>query len=118
MATTFKAATHPAPAGNYGVTMERTLHALRCNGWTVAVHNDYSQNGDRYSFWLFTHPCGLYVKGEGLNDHAALTECAMQARRYEGQTSAIYAPEKYNMAMFLADCHHRHVMRKKRKTRR
>lgn len=46
--------------------LEDMLHQLRQDGWMVAVHNDYMQNGQRHTFWLFTHPdLGWFVKGEG-----------------------------------------------------
>jgi hypothetical protein len=48
------------------------LRAMRGRGWRVAVHNDYSMGGEAYTFWLFTHPNGSYVKGEGKSDLEAL----------------------------------------------
>lgn len=45
---------------------------LRAAGWSVAVHNDYKQNGQTYTFWLVTHPDGRYLKGEGTTDAEAL----------------------------------------------
>lgn len=60
----------------------RTLTEMRQNGWTVAVHNDYSINGSQRTFWLLTHvPSGLFVKGEGETDEVAVLECARQARQ-------------------------------------
>lgn len=56
------------------------LRALRTNGWSVAVHNDYYVNtipeprGFR-TFWLLTHREGFYVKGEGASDLLALRQC-------------------------------------------
>ena len=44
---------------------------LRALGWTVAVHNDYRQNGFAHTFWLLTKG-GRCVKGEGLKDAHAL----------------------------------------------
>jgi hypothetical protein len=48
------------------------LYALRASGWTVAAHNDYRLNGKSYTFWLFTHPNGTWIKGEGATDEEAL----------------------------------------------
>lgn len=45
----------------------------------VAVHNDYVLNGRRFTFWIFTHPSGRYVKGEGSTDAEALWQCRLQA---------------------------------------
>lgn len=50
------------------------------NNWSVAVHNDYRQNGGKYTFWLFTHPSGRWVKGEGGTDEAAIADAAAHAR--------------------------------------
>jgi hypothetical protein len=47
---------------------------LRAAGWTVAVHNDYWQHGELYTFWLLTHPSGRWLKGEGLSDAEALNQ--------------------------------------------
>ena len=41
----------------------------------MAVHNDYKLNGLPMTFWLFTHPNGRWVKGEGLTDEQALAIC-------------------------------------------
>jgi hypothetical protein len=57
------------------------LADLRSAGWSVAVHNDYRLNGAAMTFWLLTHPAGLWVKGEGATDAAALEACAEQARK-------------------------------------
>ena len=51
------------------------LTRLRALGWSVAVHNDYKLNGLPMTFWLFTHPNGRWVKGEGLTDEQALAIC-------------------------------------------
>jgi len=48
------------------------LRVMRACGWAVAVHNDYRQNGEQFTFWLFTHPDGRYVKGEGRTDAEAI----------------------------------------------
>jgi hypothetical protein len=47
----------------------RQLHA---GGWRVAVHNDYRQDGAEMTFWLFTHPTGRWIKGEGASDLEAV----------------------------------------------
>lgn len=52
-----------------------TLNWLRSRGWMVAVHNDYRQDGRDHTFWLFTHPSGRWVKGEGDTDELALAQC-------------------------------------------
>jgi len=57
---------------------------LRAKGLTVAVHNDYRQDGESYTFWLMAFPDPkdaathryrqrvLSLKGEGKNDAEAL----------------------------------------------
>lgn len=47
---------------------------LRAMGWSVAVHNDYRQDGKPRTFWLLTHPSGQWLKGEGETDREALDE--------------------------------------------
>jgi len=44
---------------------------IRAKGWMVAVHNDYRQDGELYTFWLFTKG-DRAVKGEGRTDTEAL----------------------------------------------
>lgn len=61
--------------------MEALLCTLRLNNWSVAIHNDYFIGGVRMTFWLLTHPSGLFVKGEGTTDEDALRECDKQARK-------------------------------------
>lgn len=53
------------------------LATLRSKGWSVAVHNDYRLDGVSYTFWLFTHPSGRWVKGEGSTDEEALAQCLL-----------------------------------------
>ena len=48
------------------------LRALRAGRWTVAVHNDFRLNDEPYTFWLFTHPDGRWIKGEGTSDLVAV----------------------------------------------
>jgi hypothetical protein len=57
------------------------LRALRSDGWIVAVHNDYRLNGEAHTFWLFTHPSGRWLKGEGRTDGIALRSCVVQASK-------------------------------------
>lgn len=56
------------------VTALGGLARLRGNGWMVAVHNDYRLNGETFTFWLFTHPDGRWIKGEGRTDEQALEQ--------------------------------------------
>lgn len=46
---------------------------IRAKGWMVAIHNDYRQNGELCTFWLFTQG-NRAVKGEGATDAVALNE--------------------------------------------
>lgn len=50
------------------------LRQLRAWGNMVAVHNDYRQNGERFTFWLFVTPDGRAIKGEGKTDEEALNQ--------------------------------------------
>ena len=67
----------------FGDTIEMSafgmLACLREGGWDVAVHNDFHQHGKHLTFWLFTHPCGLWAKGEGESDAVALRNAVAQA---------------------------------------
>lgn len=67
--------------------LSEILSTLRAAGWRVAVHNDYSLNGVDMTFWLLTHPCGIYVKGEGRTDNEALFECERQCRQKIGMAA-------------------------------
>lgn len=50
------------------------LARLRKLGWEVAIHNDYRIEGERFTFWLFTHNhSGKFIKGEGKGDLEALS---------------------------------------------
>lgn len=60
-------------------TFEEKLAELRVRGWRVAVHNDYQQNGQPMTFWLFTHADGYWVKGEGATDDIALEQAIRAA---------------------------------------
>jgi hypothetical protein len=55
------------------------IDQLRAQGWTVAVHNDYRLDGRAHTFWLLTHPSGIWVKGEGATDAEALQQCVEAA---------------------------------------
>lgn len=55
---------------------------LREAGWSVAVHNDYRLNGEAHTFWLWTHPDGRWIKGEGRNDADALSQCLAVMRAH------------------------------------
>lgn len=62
--------------------MEDLLKQMRDAGWRVAVHNDYEQGGEFFTFWLFTHPSGLWVKGEACSDTEAIAKAALEAREH------------------------------------
>ena len=49
-----------------------TLAQLRGEGWNVAAHNDYRLRGENWTFYLMTHPTGIWAKGEGRTDAEAL----------------------------------------------
>jgi hypothetical protein len=75
--------TEPAPRSIADEFMERDLEArgmsellrlLRREGWRVAVHNDYEQNGQLFTFWLLTYGSWC-VKGEAATDYEALRIC-------------------------------------------
>ena len=53
---------------------------LRAQGWRVAVHNDYRQNGRLFTFWLLTMG-DRCVKGEGETDAEALDAIREQLGR-------------------------------------
>jgi hypothetical protein len=55
---------------------------LRAAGWSVAVHNDYRQDGKRYTFWLMVKD-GRALKGEGRTDGDALDEIRAQVKALE-----------------------------------
>src|ERR1700733_6317577 len=56
---------------------------LRAEGWSVAVHNDYRQNGEPHTFWLLTKE-NACIKGEGKTDSEALN----MIRRYAASQTA------------------------------
>lgn len=80
------------------MSLEEMLAALRADGWAVAVHNDYMQpeyahtidadtrepitiilDKTKMTFWMFTHECGIFVKGEAPTDRGAVLICAIAA---------------------------------------
>jgi hypothetical protein len=54
------------------MTLDEMLSKLRGYGWSVAVHNDYRQDGESHTFWLFTRADRRWIKGEGRTDYDAL----------------------------------------------
>ncbi len=73
----------------------KILDDLRAAGWTVAIHNDYRQQGKHRTFYLLTHSNGFWVKGEADSDQAALVACRDEIERcypYEGGP-----PDPYNI---------------------
>jgi hypothetical protein len=69
--------------------MEKLLADLRAAGWRVAVHNDYRLNGVDMTFWLMTHPSGVYAQGEAATDIEALQQIKSQAG---GKVRLTWAP--------------------------
>jgi hypothetical protein len=60
---------------------------LRTLGWTVAVHNDYRQDGMPHTFWLLTKD-GRAVKGEGRTDAEALDQIRKDIGSFPGHDPA------------------------------
>lgn len=59
----------------------KELDDLRREGLSVAVHNDYRQNGKQFTFWLMTAEIRgqlFAFKGEGETDAAALAQIRKQ----------------------------------------
>lgn len=65
----------------------RLVQGMRDDGWRVGVHNDYHvyEPSDvagaapvrvTMTFWLFTHPSGVFVSADGETDYDAVRECA------------------------------------------
>lgn len=80
-------------------SVSQTLNRIRKAGWAVAVHNDYNLNGKKHTFWLFTHPSGVWAKGEGRSDRRALA--AAEAQMKERQS--IRDIEIQHVAAWLRD---------------
>jgi len=59
----------------------RQLRELRAENWRVAVHNDYHLDGKLYTFWLFIHPSGRWLKGESTTDAEAVDLVYQQAKK-------------------------------------
>jgi hypothetical protein len=70
----------PARKLVHEMSRDEILNEMRQDGWAVGVHNDYNQGGKRMTFWLFTHPSGHFVKGEGETDDVALAEAFNKKR--------------------------------------
>jgi len=71
-----------------GALLEDQLKWMRDHGWKVAVHNDYSVNFVSYTFWLFTHFSGVWVRGEATTDSEALRQIIHQVEtRYPDLTA-------------------------------
>lgn len=67
-------------AGNDEKSVEACLSQLHVNGWRVAIHNDYEQDGKLYTFWLLTNrDIGIFVKGEGASNESALAAAVQEA---------------------------------------
>lgn len=66
-----------------GALLEDLLKRLRQSGWMVAVHNDYRLDGvdGSFTFWLFTHGAGVFVRGEGRTDCDAVRAATLEAER-------------------------------------
>lgn len=62
------------------VSVDSLLNQFRNEGWSVAVHNDYRSDGEDFTFYLFTHPSGVWAKGEGTSDIDALLEVEEQMK--------------------------------------
>ena len=69
------------PIASPWISVDDHLSRFRHNGWTIAVHNDYKLEGTDYTFYLLTHPSGVWAKGEGTTDGAALTAAAEDTKR-------------------------------------
>ena len=55
--------------------LDDLLLRMRKNGWMVAAHNDYYQDGVFHTFWLFVRG-GIAVKGEGVSNIEAVRKAA------------------------------------------
>jgi len=58
-----------------------TPNDLREHGWVVACHNDYRQDGEPMTFWLFVKE-SYALKGEGKTDAEALDAIRRQAEHH------------------------------------
>ncbi|MEE9382827.1 MAG: hypothetical protein V3V08_05375 [Nannocystaceae bacterium] len=62
------------------------LDRIRSAGWSVAVHNDYQQDGQFHTFWLVTKGTRC-AKGEGTSDMVALDAVQMAIGGFWGPAS-------------------------------
>jgi hypothetical protein len=67
--------------------MFELLRQFRRDGWRVAVHNDYMQDGQLRTFWLLTFG-NWCVRGEGPTDYAALQICRHGIERLKATAEA------------------------------
>jgi hypothetical protein len=57
-------------------SVEDCLAALRNDGWVVAAHYDYFQDGVLMTYWLLARDRDkTYIEGQALTDKTALNEC-------------------------------------------
>jgi hypothetical protein len=68
--------------GEHRKCSEGSADDLRAQGWSVAVHNDYSLHGTPHTFWLLTKD-GRAIKGEGFTDADALNAIRALAQQPE-----------------------------------
>ena len=83
------------------------LDVMRRDGWMVAIHNDYTLTGERYSFWLLTHPSGVWAKGEGRTDEEALEQAHAQA--LERRPARPESPLPTDRIATLEEVEHAHI---------
>ena len=77
----------------YNNVVRSSADDLRAKGLSVAVHNDYFQDGKRYTFWLMTfqkYDMTVALKGEGETDGEALDK--IRARYAELTDHLHHAP--------------------------
>ena len=59
--------------------LENFLTMLRSWGWVIGSHNEYYVHRPEgppliRSYWMFTHPVGYFVEGDGATDIEAIRE--------------------------------------------
>lgn len=74
---------YPAPSAS-------SADDLRALGWSVSSHNDYKLKGVFHTFWLLTHPAGIWLKGEGRTDAEALDQIR-EVLAIRGQHAQVFA---------------------------
>lgn len=57
------------------LSISTVLNAMREGEWSLAAHADFEQDGKRRVFWLWTHPYGGWIRGEGATDRESLLDC-------------------------------------------